>query len=353
MAERTWGVPSLLLIILGDPWSTAPWAIWKILRELRAPAQTAVCVIGSRACWEWSVAALGSQHTDISWNYGIPSAPDSSGFWFCSIDSDERGVGDPRELSDLQRGRIAVTSLSIAATIGKAVPPRRGVTTSGSLAIVTCPIQKSTCHAAGFAWPGQTEFFSDAWNTRATMVLSGDRLRVALVTQHVALSQVSHELTQDRILERIGNVVRSWPMYFSRPLQTMIVTGLNPHCGDKGAFGDEEARVIEPAIAAAASLYPEVRFVGPVAGDTAPSRMLRGECDLILAMSHDQGLAPLKAIEGERAVNISLGLPHLRVAPDHGPGQDRFLDRNASDEGYRRAVGHALRWLGHPYQERS
>ncbi|TAK95092.1 MAG: 4-hydroxythreonine-4-phosphate dehydrogenase PdxA [Verrucomicrobia bacterium] len=192
-------------------------------------------------------------------------------------------------------------------------------------AMVTAPVNKEAIVRAGHRFTGQTEFLSAlAGANRTVMMLLGHDeqgrwLRVALATVHIALRDVPQKLTPEKIslaIERAAEACKLLQLSRAR----VAVCGLNPHCGEGGEFGDEEPRILEPAIVAAKKAGFDV--VGPLSGDTVFHHALHGEFDAVVAMYHDQGLAPLKAVAFDTGVNWTLGLPFIRTSPDHGTAYD-------------------------------
>jgi 4-hydroxythreonine-4-phosphate dehydrogenase len=183
-------------------------------------------------------------------------------------------------------------------------------------AIVTGPVEKHALHAAGFPFPGQTEWLGTlAGGVDVAMMLAAGTLRVVLVTTHAALRDVPALLTTDRIV-RAGRVTRTALVeWFGIPEPRLALCALNPHAGEQGLFGDEEARVMAPAVEA-------LGIAGPLPADTVFVRAMKGEFDAVLAPYHDVGMTAIKVAAFGRGVNITLGLPFVRTSPDHGTAFD-------------------------------
>jgi 4-hydroxythreonine-4-phosphate dehydrogenase len=188
-------------------------------------------------------------------------------------------------------------------------------------AMVTAPVNKHAIVQAGVPFTGHTELLSElAGEPRTVMMLLGpdDKgrwLRVALATVHIALREVSSRLTTERVLLAVQRSVQAC-RDLGLPTARIGVCGLNPHAGEGGEFGDEEIRIIEPALEQARRAGVDV--AGPLSGDTVFHQALHGEYDAVVAMYHDQGLAPLKLAAFDNGVNWTLGLPFIRTSPDHG-----------------------------------
>ena len=184
-------------------------------------------------------------------------------------------------------------------------------------AMVTAPVQKSTLMDAGYAFSGHTEYL--AMRTRAAlpvMLLVSDQLRVALVTTHLALVDVPHAITRERLRKTIQIVNMDLERHFSVTAPRIAVLGLNPHAGEAGHLGREEIDVIQPVIQ---ELQAEgLNVQGPVPADTAFTPRFLQTADVIVAMYHDQGLPVIKHVGFGNAVNMTLGLPILRTSVDHG-----------------------------------
>ncbi len=187
-------------------------------------------------------------------------------------------------------------------------------------ALVTAPLNKLWMNRAGHAYDGHTGYLSEACGAPATMMLAGRRLRVVLVTTHIALADVARRLATDDIV-RCGRTTAEHLRRFEgieRP--RLAVAALNPHAGEDGLFGDEEGRLIAPAVARLRRARIDV--TGPLPADTLFAAVRDGHYDAVLCMYHDQGLIPLKLLEFGRSVNVSMGLPVIRTSPDHGTAYD-------------------------------
>lgn len=196
-------------------------------------------------------------------------------------------------------------------------------------AVATAPISKKAWSLAGHGqWPGHTELFAARFHAKRTaMMFVSPKLRVLLATTHIPLAQVPGELTLGRVLEKIELADEACRrLGIARP--RVAVCGLNPHAGEDGLLGDDERRVIEPAIKIAREQGLEA--TGPHPGDTVFERALAGKFDVVVAMYHDQGLIPVKTFFRDEAVNVTVGLPAPRTSPDHGTAYD-IAGKNAAD----------------------
>jgi 4-hydroxythreonine-4-phosphate dehydrogenase len=215
-------------------------------------------------------------------------------------------------------------------------------------ALVTAPIHKAACIRAGFRFPGHTEFLAARLGRRrVAMMLAGPRLRVVPVTTHVALAAVPQALSVDGIAFVIALTLRSLREDFGLVRPRVAVAALNPHAGEGGHFGDEEERVIRPAIAAIAEGPLDEEFAFQLDGPLVPDAVFRqaaaapageGRYDAVVAMYHDQALIPLKLLDFEDGVNVTLGLPVVRTSPDHGVAHDIAWTGRARDTSFRAAL---------------
>lgn len=186
-------------------------------------------------------------------------------------------------------------------------------------AIVTAPVSKTSLHLAGCELPGQTEFFAEQFGSRVAMMLAGPRLRVVLTSTHLSLRDAIAQLTPERIASTAHIAHESLSTFLGR-VPRLAVCALNPHAGEGGRFGDEEARIIMPAIAQARARG--ITLAGPFPADTLFWQASHGAYDAVIVLFHDQGLIPLKLLHFDEGVNCTLGLPIVRTSPDHGTAYD-------------------------------
>jgi 4-hydroxythreonine-4-phosphate dehydrogenase len=248
--------------------------------------------------------------------------------------SREGGVGPDVELVAFSSARVQAGRPDPAASSGviEAIRAAARDCMAGRIdAMVTGPISKEVIGRAGYAYPGHTELLEElAGEGRAVMMLVGGRLRVALATIHCALRDVPGRLSTEGLLEILHVLHRDLRARFGIPAPRIAVCGLNPHAGEGGRFGDEEQRVIGPAVERAVAAG--IAASGPHAADSLFHRAVQGEFDVVLGMYHDQALGPLKVHAFGRAVNVTLGLPLVRTSVDHGTAFD-LAGRGAADAG--------------------
>ena len=203
-------------------------------------------------------------------------------------------------------------------------------------AVVTAPIAKESWKLAGHHYPGHTELFAAKTNTRRfNMMFTGGPLRVVLATCHIPLMSLWGRLNIGAVFQPIELVHQAMVEWFDVPKPRIAVCGVNPHASENGQFGDEEERVIAPAIAMARE--QGIDATGPYPPDTVFLKAKEGGFDAVVAMYHDQGLIPVKLLAFDQAVNVTLGLPVIRTSPDHGTAFD-IVGRNQANPGSMRAA---------------
>lgn len=209
-------------------------------------------------------------------------------------------------------------SISVISSIRRAVEL---VQSGEACAVVTNPIHKGVLYESGFKFPGHTEYLAELSQSPCpVMMLATDELRVVPVTVHVSLARAITSLTREAIQRTAHTVHKSLIDRFGIVQPRLAVAGLNPHAGEDGAMGDEEIRIIRPAVE---SLVADgLQIAGPISADTLFHAESRRRFDAVICMYHDQALIPLKTLDFHHGVNTTLGLPFIRTSPDHGTALD-------------------------------
>jgi len=198
-------------------------------------------------------------------------------------------------------------------------------------ALATGPINKAALKKIGFKYPGHTEFIKELTNSRqVVMMLAGKKLKVALATTHCAYSKVPQLLNIDDLCKVITITYKSLIEDFGINLPKLACAALNPHAGEDGIFGNEEIKIISPAVEICKNKGMNVS--GPFPPDTVYYNAVKGNYDAVISMYHDQGLIPLKLLHFDSGVNVSLGLPIVRTSPDHGVAYDIAHKGEASEK---------------------
>ena len=204
-------------------------------------------------------------------------------------------------------------------------------------ALVTAPVSKEAIQSNKFTFPGHTEYLADKFGVKdPLMLLIADGLRVGVVVGHTALKDVASKITKERIVSKLKILHRSLISDFACTNPRIAVLGLNPHNGDNGLLGDEEIRIIKPALHEAESMG--ITALGPYPADGFFGSGNFQKFDAILAMYHDQGLTPFKALTFDRGVNYTAGLPVIRTSPDHGTAFDIAGENQASPQSFLEAL---------------
>lgn len=296
-----------LAVALGDPAGIGPEIVaraWSRRVELDLPPFFAVGDIRSlEAVWDGPVERVTSPSEASSM---FPRA-------LPLIVVDDAGEIRPGE-PNLEGARCSLDSLEVAT----------GLTRSGAAAaLVTGPVSKAQLYAIGFTHPGQTEFVAERCGIapeNVVMMLAGPDLRVVPVTTHMPLREVSDRVSVELIVAKARTTARELIRKFAIPNPRLAFAGFNPHAGEDGALGREEIDLIAPAIAA---LREEgIEAIGPLAADTMFHSRARAQYDAAICLYHDQALIPLKTLYFDEGVNMTLGLPIVRTAPDHGTAFD-------------------------------
>ena len=292
-----------LAVALGDPAGIGPEIVARAWGRRHAANLPPFFAIGDRrslaAVWDGPVETLGAPG-------------DAAGVFTRALpliqvdDPGEIVPGDP----NLAGARCALDALEIA--VGLA----RTGTASG---VVTGPVSKAQLYAIGFTYPGQTEFIAERCGIAAgnvVMMLAGPSLRTVPITIHTALADVPRALTQDLIVSRGRVTARSLQRDFGIDRPRLAAAGLNPHAGEGGTLGREEIDLIVPALEILRAEGLDI--AGPLSADTMFHAAARARYDVALCMYHDQALIPIKTLDFNDGVNVTLGLPIVRTSPDHG-----------------------------------
>jgi 4-hydroxythreonine-4-phosphate dehydrogenase len=207
--------------------------------------------------------------------------------------------------------------------------------------LVTAPVNKENIQSEKFNFPGHTEYLANHFGVQnPLMLLISDNLRVGVVTGHVPLQKVSGMLTKEIIVSKLKVLHRSLVTDFACTSPRIAVLGLNPHAGDNGVIGNEEQEVIIPALREVAN--KGIIALGPYAADGFFGSGQQYKFDAVLAMYHDQGLAPFKALTFDQGVNYTAGLPFVRTSPGHGTAFDIAGENKASHDSFAQAIYHAI-----------
>ncbi|MBI3247743.1 MAG: 4-hydroxythreonine-4-phosphate dehydrogenase PdxA [Deltaproteobacteria bacterium] len=319
----------LIAVSMGDPAGIGPEIILK--SALSTAHLCRLLVLGDLASLTETARGLDLPMTVVPWTLHTPY-PVAAGILpvleLSSLAASERVPGRPSPAGGEASYRYVEAGVQLAL--------------QGKIhGLVTAPISKAMWHAAGRMYPGHTELLAHLTRTpEVRMMLAGSRLRVILVTTHLALAQVPSVLTSERIWRTIDLTVQHLTRFHGMVRPRLAVAGLNPHAGENGAFGDEEERIIAPAIRQAQSQGLAVD--GPFPADTVFVRAVRGDFDGVICLYHDQGLIPLKLLSWEDGVNITIGLSIVRTSPDHGTAFDIAGQGKADPRSLQAAIAAAV-----------
>jgi 4-hydroxythreonine-4-phosphate dehydrogenase len=300
-----------LAITMGDPAGIGPEVALRALTAPAVAAQVEPILVGDPGVWRDTARRLGLR---VALAVGERAA--DGGLAVVPVSALPARWRQPGPV----RGRAAQIACGAAAyeAILAAV---RLVRAQRAAALVTAPISKAHLAAAGHDVPGHTELLADlCGGVPVRMMMAGPRLRVVLATTHLALRDVPPRLTAQLVRDTIRIAAAGLRERFGIRRPRLAVAGLNPHAGERGLFGDEEARVIAPAVRAARR--SGIDASGPLAADGLFPQLLQGTYDAAICMYHDQGLAPFKLLHFADGVNVTLGLPFVRTSPDHGTAFD-------------------------------
>ncbi len=318
----------LLAVTLGDVRGIGPEVAARAVSHHRFRTGTSPLLIGPRGAFGRALALLGEEFS--AWKSGKPStlSPNLSAFDELEItihsrkadmlvpggftEPAETGV-DCRTLSLAESGRLAGKSIELAVDF-----------TLGGLthAVVTAPIDKKALRKGGYHYRGHTEMLQALTGVDAVaMMLVGGALKVTIATTHIPFSEVLNELSPELLLGQIRLTHNALKSFFGIEKPVIGLCALNPHAGEGGMVGDEEERILLPAVLDARKEDMEVK--GPMPADTIFTLCTEGTIDAVVALYHDQGMIPIKVHAFGTGVNMTLGLPFIRTSPDHGTALDR------------------------------
>lgn len=321
MAPRKWylrgvGDVTTLGITLGDPTGIGPEIVVGALAAMPESWRGRCTVYGDRGPLERAARVLGHALPDVrivgtgEGEHATPGAPDE------------------------RSGAAQVSYLEAAVAAA-----RRGE----HAALITAPISKLWARRGGFPFLGHTEMLAQRLGARdVAMFFVGPKLKIALATVHRPLVEVVQELSTERIRTVVELLAGALVRDFAIAAPRIGVVGLNPHAGEDGLLGDEDEDIIKPALSAPCG---SAKLFGPLVPDAAFRDQLHGKYDAVVAMYHDQGLIPIKLIDFEESVNVTLGLPIVRTSPDHGTAYDIAGKGVARSASMQRAVALAIEML--------
>lgn len=312
-----------IFITIGEVAGIGPEVIAKTLKDEQIRRSARIYVIGTDTVfYDFLDKNFINIVTDIRYYYpthmNIIKVDNLKGFKF----------GQP----DKDTARFAIRSLEVAALMAKKVK---------NAAIVTAPIYKKGMQDAGFSFPGHTEFLSERFNSKVLMSFWGKKLKVATLTTHLPLKDVSKNIKKQEIFDALNISFNSLKRFLNKSNPEIAVLGLNPHAGEEGSLGKEELEIIKPVC----DEFREkgYKLTGPIPADSAFHAALKGDFDMIIGMYHDQVLAPFKMLYFDEGVNVTLGLPFVRTSPDHGTAFDIAGKGIASEKSFKNALKLAIK----------
>ena len=301
-----------IAITLGDPCGIGPEVIAKAVRRIRIPKNIQLNIIGSESIFDRYFSGLRTKCGFLAAEQGRHFTP-----------------GRPTTAS----ARASLTYLKKAVALLKQKKAR---------ALVTGPLSKDAIISLGEKFEGHTEYLARHFHAQkfGMMFVAAD-LKTVVVTRHIPVSKISRTLTKDMILEAIVLTHQTLKKHFSIKNAKIAVCGLNPHAGEKGRIGKEELTAIIPAVNQAKRRG--IKTFGPFSADTIFYGKRSGKYDCIIAMYHDQGIIPVKALYFEQVVNFTMGLPFIRTSPAHGTAFDIAGKNKADSSSMEEAIALAIR----------
>lgn len=320
-----------LAVTMGDPAGIGPEIVLKALLTEGVTEWCRPVVVGHLPSLERDLHCV-AEELHLRQVNDIAEARFERGVVNVIVPDDLADTAPPQGRVTAEGGAIAVACIRKAATLA----------IEGSVsAMVTAPINKAAMHAAGHLYAGHTELLAELAGVKDfSLVLTADDLHVFHVTTHMALREACETVSKERVLATI-RLAHRFAAASGQQTPTIAVLGLNPHASEGGLFGREDVTEVEPAVRAAQELG--IDALGPLPGDTAMPKALHGAFRWVVAMYHDQGHIPFKAVHLDRGVNVTVGLPWLRTSVDHGTAFDIAGTGHASEESLLSAMQLAAR----------
>jgi 4-hydroxythreonine-4-phosphate dehydrogenase len=327
----------LIAVTMGDPAGIGPEVVVKAIHQGECLKDCRPVVIGGRELMEEACRRFANGPMRVR-SISIEDAPrefePSVLYLVEALGADLKRVVPGSHSATTGRSAAAAVRLAVKLAVDGKV---RGITTA--------PISKEAFLEMGLAFAGHTEFLADICGAkRSSPMFLSTRLRVTLVTTHLPISKVARAVTRTRIADAVELTQLAMQKFFARRRPRLAVAGLNPHCGESGHLGTEERDRIIPAIEACKQRGIDVS--GPYSGDTVFERAVNEEFDVVIAMYHDQGVAPVRALGRGKVVNLSLGIPFIRTSVEHGTAPDIAWKGVASPDSMTAALRTAGRMAG-------
>lgn len=324
----------VIAITMGDPSGIGPEIILKLSQRSEVFEICRPLIVGDRRILQRGIACTGLSNLglDVVWDAQDASSS-ADALSLLDLKNADPAKCPPGQVSAVS-GKAAVEYIYQACDLALA---------NQVDAIVTSPINKEAINLAGYRYAGHTELLAERTGSeRFSMLLVAEKLRVVHVSTHVALEEAIRRVTTARVLEVI-ELARQSCLALGITEPRIAVAGLNPHAGEKGLFGDQERREIEPAIEIARRRG--WRVSSPQPPDTVFLRTVKGEYDIVVAMYHDQGHIPMKLLAFDTGVNVTIGLPIIRASVDHGTAFDIAGAGKASETSLVQAIAVAVQMV--------
>ncbi len=332
--------PNRLAITMGDPCGTGPEIIVKVLESFTGSDAPSFVIVGDEevlagAADRYSGAAFKKAWKKALHTESADSVAESPSNLVLLVKSNLKFEDIIPGMPGAREGKAAAAYLS-----GGLGLVQSGICTG----LVTAPVSKAGLKAGGFQYPGHTDWLGSMTGGKPVMMMMAGGLRTVPLTVHIPLSKVPAALTTGLVYETIMIVWRELQQKFGTKKPRLVVAGMNPHAGEGGLLGDEEEKVITPAIEKARAQGATVS--GPYPADTLFTAAKRKTFDAALCPTHDQAMLPVKTLYAAKAVNVTLGLPLVRTSPAHGTGPDIAWQGKADPRSMEQAIKTAARLAG-------